>query len=180
MTSLKQFVSELATKVYDEFGTFNSRLPAIADVPKLGKGASRSVYQFEFEGKTIAVKVAINNLRRIENRREWKLYYMLPANVQALMAKPLAISTCGRVIAFEFIPTTLARSDNLLEGMHYQDMREEFNQNLQTQLQTFFVDDPKQIRWVMCDNHANNIGLKENGDMAWIDYAIEWWDSYPY
>lgn len=175
MTSLKQFICEFATTCYDDdkYGRFNARSPSINDITRLGGGCSRSVYQFEFEGKTIAIKFALNQDCKAQNRREWKLYHMLPKNVQDMMAKPLAISTCGRLIAFEFIPETIARSDKY--AGNYLHVLDTFNSELRIQLESFF-DNPKQTRWVMTDNHANNIGVKENGDKVWIDYAIEWWE----
>lgn len=122
----------------------------------------------EFEGREIAVKFVWDNLWIDNNRREFRYYRNMPKPVQDLMAEVLGISTCGRVIAFELVPHTLLSSPRY-RGNTARHGRG-WNQKLKDILKAhgFSWDE---VYNLTSDNHYNNIGVRENGDIVWIDYA---------
>lgn len=101
------------------------------------------------------------------NRKEWDTYRKFPESVKAITAKPICISKCGRVMAIELVATTLSKrkkQDPTLE-------RQEFNARLKKLLTESGLFEVNEIRHLLSDNHVGNIGVRENGELVWIDYA---------
>lgn len=106
------------------------------------------------------------------NRFEWDLYNEMSPSVQAMMAKPLAISSCGRVLAME-----LADKGSLYKAWDrgawtgdFNIAHREFNDLLRETLLAVGVDENR-VSDIMCDNHGNNIGVRANDSLCWIDYG---------
>jgi hypothetical protein len=112
----------------------------------------------------VAYKLARHDHYADHNRTEWNLYHRVSPSMRAMMAKPLAISSCGRVLAMEVIPSTVARSDRSpIEGSR-------FNDRLRKLLKAEGFG-ANEIADLLSDNHNNNIGVRENGELCWLDYA---------
>lgn len=115
-----------------------------------------------------------------DNQREWDLYFKVSPEVQATMAKPLAISSCGKVLAMELIPDTVYSRfyprEELSPGIALQkrtemsNMLKTFDTDLGAALRRSRVPE-KKIRFLLEDNHAANVGVREDGTLVWIDYA---------
>lgn len=165
MTTLKQFLCELADQCYPR-SYFNE--DSLRNATQLGDGCSRIVYRMEFEGREIAVKFANNDDYARNNRREYRNYRDMPQAVRDLMAEVFEISTCGRVIAFELIPYTLYDSPDHEDD--YANHGIKWNENLRKVLEAhgFSGSEVSQLTY---DNHNKNIGVRENGDIVWLDYA---------
>lgn len=155
-------VKELAKDAFDAHGMVKSEY---VDYGKTG--CYRSVYV----ENGIAYKLSREDDAIHTNRQEWETWQTLPESVRKVTAKPLAISNCGRVIAFECIPETVSqwgeRTDNFYT---WRDDLRAFNRNLKRLLEEngFSRDE---IMALLDDNHGNNVGVRENGDLVWIDFA---------
>lgn len=151
-------VRELAATSYDEDGRCKIHSP------------THGCYRTVIVENGVAYKFANWDRYAKHNRTEWNLYYRVSPSMRRMMAKPLAISSCGRVIAMELVPTTVARSDK----HDYRD-GDRFN----TRLRDFLAAEgfsPGDIAALTSDNHNNNIGVREDGELCWIDYA-NWGDD---
>lgn len=118
----------------------------------------------------IAIKFARYDRYASHNRAEWATWHRMSESVQRITAKPLCISNCGRVLAVELVPMTLRQDYNNDNRPNlHMDLRH-FNDNLKTLLEeSGFSSD--EVRELVSDNHAGNVGIRENGDLCWIDYA---------
>ncbi len=108
------------------------------------------------------------------NRTEWKLWSGANAALRAKLAKPLAISACGKVIAFEFLPRTIKSLYNATDDFEVQlDLLlrlGKFNEDLIGLLveNGWTMEDAKRQT---SDNHGGNIAQRDDGSLVWIDYA---------
>jgi hypothetical protein len=131
-----------------------------------GLGMFRSVLLRE----GVAIKFARSD-RYIEmNRGEWGSWMRMPKVLRELSAKPLCISSCGRVMAVELIPETLSQHGDKHGDPYHMRLRD-FNKKLKELLENSGIFTTWEIGALMSDNHANNIGVRENGELCWIDYA---------
>ena len=119
----------------------------------------------------IAIKFAFTEEYAAHNRTEWNAWRKLPESVRRITAKPFCISSCGRVMAVELVPQTLY--DEYKKGYrdNYSCDLDEFNDHLKNLLGDSGLFSQEEIRSLMTDNHANNVGVRDNGDLCWIDYA---------
>ena len=163
--TLKQFLCELATQHYEEKGYLDDDN---IEAKRLGEGADRVVFLMEFEGREIAIKFVFQNTYARTNRFESRQYREMPQPVRDLMAEVFAISTCGRVIAFELLPYTLAGSPDHT-GETYR-IGADWNNNLKNVLSAHGFS-KEEVYNLVADNHLNNLGVRENGDIVWLDYA---------
>lgn len=129
-------------------------------------GASRSV-RIE-DG--IAIKFARYDRYASHNKAEWATWHRMSESVQKITAKPLCISNCGRVLAVEMVPLTLRQDFNNNNRPNYLIDLLHFNDKLKALLEESGFSG-NEIRELLGDNHASNIGVRENGDLCWIDYA---------
>lgn len=150
-------IRDLAAKAYDDYGQLRRNF-----TPKTS-GSFRAVLVED----GVAIKFALTDSEAAHNRAEWDAWRSFPASVQRITAKPFCISACGRVMAVEAVETTLAKDPN---RDYYCTDLDEFNSNLKSLLQDGGFDED-QIQYLLSDNHANNIGVREDGDLCWIDYA---------
>ncbi len=153
--AMSKKIRNLAAKAYDEDGCLRGRY-----APKL-RGSYRAV-KIEDD---FAIKFAWNDSFAAHNRVEWDAWRSFPKSVQAISAKPFCISSCGRVMAVELVATTVDR-----RGGEFWEELSQFNQNLKDLLKASGFED-EQIRSLMVDNHGGNVGVRDNGDLCWIDYA---------
>jgi len=166
---ISKMVRDLALESYGDNGYLHDHVEY--DV----HGAFRAVRVFD----GFAIKFARASYQAVQNRAEWDTYRKFPESVKTVAAKPICISKCGRVMAIEAVTTTLRaahRDDNRGGGQpEWWETEQtelcEFNEKLLALLTRDggFSDD--EIRTLMCDNHGNNIGVRENGELCWIDYA---------
>ncbi len=166
---ISKMVRDLALESYRHDGYLHD------DVEYDKHGAFRAVRVHD----GFAIKFARNSNHAVQNRAEWKTYFKLPESVRAITAKPLCISACGRVMAIEAVTTTLRaahRDDNRggrpAEWWETEDVELcEFNKKLIALLTKDGGFSDNEIESLVCDNHGNNIGVRENGELCWIDYA---------
>lgn len=157
---LTKRINEIAKAAYDARGDVNDGY----DAHEIAHGAFRVV----FIENGVAIKLARNTDYGYMNRREWDNYRKFSAGVKAITAKPICISACGCVMAIELVPMTLWNSRN--HRIAERDCNE-FNQKLKNMLKMSGVFTAREIDQLVRDNHENNIGVRENGDLIWIDYA---------
>lgn len=160
--SLQQFLCELSNLAYDDAeASFNSA--KICDMfSALGNGCTRWVFEITYEDKAYAVKFAFHSNRH--NRRERRAWRTASEEVRAMMAEVYSISTCGRVLAMELVPDTLSTADRWNECR-------DWNQDLRNALEASGFT-PNEVSCKIVDNHPDNIGVRENGEVVWIDYAV--------
>ncbi len=129
-------------------------------------GAFRSV-RIE-EG--IALKFARRDRYASHNKAEWDVWHKMSKSAQKVTAKPLCISNCGRILAMEAVPLTLRQDYNNENRPSFAIDLRHFNDILRTLLEEsgFSSDETREL---IGDNHASNVGVRENGDLCWIDYA---------
>lgn len=160
-SKLTKLVRNLATDAYDHHGYLKNGYD-----DNTGKGSFRSCIFRE--------KVAIKLSRREDgvnmNRREWDLFASFPNNIKSLTAKPLAISSYGRVMAIEMISGGTLSDWEKETGCRSTKKLKEFNEKLKELLQINGLDDD-QIHALIFDNHANNVAVRDNGELCWIDFA---------
>ncbi len=164
--NLTKLVAALASECYYENGDL--RRDTLGTT--LGSGLFRTV----IERLGFALKFAHNSSDVEYNQSEWKLYYSTSDDVRNVMAKPVAISGCGRVLAMELVDTTVSKSTSgadvdFDEYLAAEKRVDKFNARLVNMLEETGMT--RFDACVLCsDNHTNNIGIK-NGRLLWIDYA---------
>lgn len=146
-------VRELAATSYDEYGRCKLQSETFG------------CYRRVIVENGVAYKLANDKEYAGHNRTEWNLYYRLSPSARNLMAKPLAISSCGLVMAIELIPTTVARSPH-----HTYRDGDIFNRHLRDILSAEGLA-PAYVQELIADNHNNNIGVRASGELCWIDWA---------
>lgn len=131
------------------------------------RGCSRTVLIDREHG--VAYKLMMGGLRSTanDNWREWRLWRKLPPEARLITAEALAISKCGKVLAMELMGETLNKSCDDPDEMDR--IRKEFNAYLKLCLAERFTE--AQIEDMMEDNHSANMAYREDGSLAWIDYA---------
>jgi hypothetical protein len=169
ISKITKMVRNLASEAYEElFDTRPGFMTMRADYEDgHGLGCFRSVILRE----GVAIKLVRSDRYIDMNRAEWDMWLKLPPSLRVITAKPLCISNCGRVMAVELVPQTLAQDYYANNRDHYETDLREFNSDLRVLLQDSGLFDETQIRHLMMDNHANNVGVRENGELCWIDYA---------
>lgn len=130
-------------------------------------GCSRTVLLDKEHG--VAYKLAMGSLSSTaeDNWKEWRLWRKLPLEARLITAEALTISKCGKVLAMELVGKTLNKSCDDLDEMDR--IREEFNAYLKLCLLESFTEE--QVEDMMEDNHSGNMAYREDGSLAWIDYA---------
>jgi len=118
----------------------------------IGGGISREVYRRP-NGRTV-FKIGDVNC----NRTEWNLYKCAPAALRDLLAKPLRISRCGRVLEMEFMPVTLDK----VRGDKSWELKDEFRSHVRRQ---------KYYSLLGSDIHTGNVGVNRRGVMKMVDYG---------
>jgi len=159
---LTKRINEIAQAAYDAHGWMNNGY----DEHESASGLFRIV----FIENGVAIKLARYGYYASHNRAEWDTYRKLPASVQAITAKPICISACGRVMAIELVATTLGKRAEKTGEASYAD-RNKFNALLKKLLLESGLFPLCEINILLADNHHNNIGVRDNGDLVWIDYA---------
>ena len=135
---------------------------------EIGSGHSRVVILQEFNGIQIAIKFVFN--KRIDgNLKEWRAWHVMPESVRKMTAQPYAISQCGRVIAFEYIPQTAREFFSDSPPMNQRIT--EFNKELKRGLFQKMACDEDKIDHLLRDNKPDNIGVRPDGSLVWIDFA---------
>lgn len=167
IAKLTKMVRDLATTAYHDNGQLMSK---VSDT-HAAAGMYRSV-QIEDE---MVVKFARNTCHAGHNKAEWAVYHRMSKDLREVTAKPLCISSCGKVMAMELIPETLRqRANDGRIGICTE--LEDFNSNLKDLLEASGFSH-SEISDLTSDNHPSNVGVRENGDLCWIDYA-SWGDKY--
>lgn len=154
-------IRDLAHEFYDSNDRWGDLLTG-----KFGPDRSSGSYRMVIVEDGIAIKFALNNAYAAHNRAEWDLWRSFPKSVQEITTKPFCISKCGRVMAMELVSTTVAKSDD-----HVEADGDKFNDRLKLLLKESGMFSAYEIRGLTTDNHNNNIGVRENGDLCWIDFA---------
>lgn len=157
---LTKRINEIAKAAYDNYGYINNGY----DKYQTASGCFRIV----FIENGVAIKLARSSDYAMMNRREWDTYRKFPANVQTITAKPICISACSRVMAIELVATTLGKRKTAHDPAPE---RAEFNARLKKLLLESGLFPMREINGLLSDNHLNNIGVRENGELVWIDYA---------
>ncbi len=135
--------------------------------PTLGIGYENTgVYRAVAIQNNIAYKI-LKDLNYPHNRWEWDLYQKVSDAVRAMMAKPLHISTCGRVMAMEGMVKILREDAN--GALFSYPPLVAFNTKLKLQLEKCYGRD--KVSRLISDNHAGNVGIGFDGVVKWIDYA---------
>lgn len=162
IAKLTKIVRDLARTAYNEQGSLCYRF----ENSESAHGSFRSV----LIENGVAIKLARYDRYASHNKAEWETWHRMSESVQRITAKPLCISNCGRVLAMEAVPLTLRQDYNNENRPSYQIDLRHFNDTLKTLLEeSGFSSD--EVRELIGDNHASNIGIRENGDLCWIDYA---------
>lgn len=161
--SLQQFLCELSDIAYRDGVLLQKKL--IAMFPRLGGGASRCVFEITYEDETYAIKFVYRESYSPDNRYEARAWRIASKGTRTLMAEVYGTSTCGRVLAMEKVPQTLRQAGSPF------DVYRKWTRDLRNALQKDGWNDVETADR-MVDNHFNNIGVRENGDIVWIDYAI--------
>lgn len=161
--SLKQFLCELSDVAYHDGVLQRETIRAM--FPLLGAGASRCVFEITYEDKTYAVKFVHNECYSRDNRREARAWRVASKDTRTLMAEVYGTSTCGRVLAMELVPQTLRQAGSPF-GVY-----DKWTIALRNALEKDGWD-YNETGERMIDNHFSNIGVRENGDVVWIDYAV--------
>lgn len=156
---LTKRINEIAKVAYDKHGYINHGY----DEHQTASGCFRVV----FIENGVAIKLVRQGSYANYNRAEWDTYRKLPASVKAITAKPICISACSRVMAIELVATTLGKRKTVDPTRE----RAEFNARLKKLLLESGLFPIREINELLSDNHANNIGVRENGELVWIDYA---------
>jgi hypothetical protein len=134
---------------------------------KIGSGASRVVILQEFNNIKVAIKFVFNS-HVDDNLKEWRAWQTMSEDVREMTAQPYAISQCSRVIAFEYIPQT-ARE---FLGDPTMDQRViDFNNQLRQRLLQKMGCDLDKVNHLLRDNKPDNIGVRPDGSLVWIDFA---------
>ena len=122
----------------------------------------------EFSGIRVAIKFMYNS-HTDDNLKEWRAWQIMPEDVRKMTAQPYAISRCGRVIAFEYIPQTAREffGDNPPMDQRIT----EFNKELRRGLFQKMGCDSGKIDQLLSDNRPDNIGVRSDGSLVWIDFA---------
>ncbi len=113
----------------------------------------------------VAYKLALSDYNVRINRKEYMSYWTFPASVRALCTQPYYISKCNKVIAYELMSETFYRSKGFSS-----DKLDEFNDKLRDLLMASGMD-KNDARYAVADNHGNNVGVRENGELAWLDFC---------
>lgn len=167
-TAAKRFISEVSataeflaetayngTMIKNEYRSFGE------NKHKSTEGCSRAM----ITRNGVAYKLSLSEYNIRTNRKEYMSYWTFPASVRALCTQPYYISKCGKVIAYELVPETFYRSkewDN--------DKLEDFNTKLESLLAASGMSKHDAQR-VVADNHGNNVGVRENGELVWLDFC---------
>jgi len=112
----------------------------------------------------VAYKFGKGKLGVLCNISEWDTYKRVSPSTKAKLAKPLAISECGRVIAFEAVQSTVRKTFNADEVWG---VVEEFEKEMAALEDR---SDPK-LAGLFWDIHASNVGVRANGELCQIDYG---------
>lgn len=113
-------------------------------------GCSRSVFLID----EYAFKVVHSDGYTYNNRAEWDFYATTTDDMRALLAKPLYITECGRVLVMEQLDRANARGtipayDNLCatQKLHYKGV-------------------------ILSDMHDGNFGVNKDGKVLLLDYGF--------
>lgn len=178
LKALNEFLTHDVPDAYDRRGRLLDKY-RIHD-KKIGSGSSRVVIMQEFGGIKIAIKMAYNNHMR-DNLKEWDVWQAMPESVRDITAKPYAISKCNRAIAFEYIPQTVRECfgdpiEKYIDVGKWERSRiryphiVDFNNRLKQLLKEAGYTS-SQIRNLLRDNTPDNIGVRFDGSLVWIDFA---------
>lgn len=117
----------------------------------------------------IAYKMALNTDQIANNRHEYMSFWQFPQSVRDLTTTPYYISKCGRVIAYEYVPTMLWDD----RPRHDAEMTE-FNNKLRELLKAGGMShgDADDITG---DNHGNNVGIRADDSLVWLDFCPPRW-----
>ncbi len=130
-------------------------------------GCSRSVLIDREHGVAYKLEMRGKHSTPGDNWKEWRLWRKLPLEAKLITAEVLTISKCGKVLAMELVGETLNKSCDDMDEMDR--IREEFNAYLKLCLLERFTE--AQIEDMTEDNHSANLAYREDGSLAWIDYA---------
>jgi hypothetical protein len=158
---LTKLVRNLATDAYDYRGYLKSGYD-----DNRGRGSFRACIFRD----GVAIKLTRRESGVDMNRREWELFARLPDSVKSLTAKPLAISLCGRVMAIEMISGGTLSDWEIETGCSPTGRLQKFNKKLEDLLAINGFDDVE-IESLIIDNHENNVAIRDNGELCWIDFA---------
>ena len=159
---LTKRIQEIADAAYDDHGDICNGY----DEHQIAAGCFRVV----FIENGVAIKLARFTRYASYNRKEWDMYRKFPKSVKAITTKPICISKCGRVMAIELVATTLGkRARDTGEGSEPD--RHEFNARLKKLLTESGLFKRDETLNLLSDNHPGNIGVRENGELVWIDFA---------
>jgi len=154
-------IRDLARDAYDQYGFLRKEYK-----DGHGNGSFRSVTLAD----GVAIKFARSGKYTVHNRVEWDAWHKFPKSIQCISAKPFCISTCSRVMAVELIPQTLNDAYSNGDRGYYASDLSAFNESLRELLEDNGFSEGE-VSALMVDNHANNVGVRDNGDLCWIDYA---------
>lgn len=156
-------VQKLAAESYetDDIGRIRVKRSIIRDNPY-------GCYRVVIVEDNVAYKLIRNPDEVAVNRFEWRFWYSLPAGLRRLTAKPLAISNCGKVVAFEYVPEILASAGYKWE--EEKRIQSSFNSKLCALLRDNGFSD-HEIELLTLDNHCGNIGVRPNGELVWLDFC---------
>lgn len=161
--TLQQFLCELSDIAYENSESSLDIEKVCGLFSELGEGCTRWVFEITYEDKAYAIKFSIYRHNH-HNRRESRAWKTASKEVRAMMAEVYNLSTCGRVLAMELVPETLEDSGRRNEC---NDWNRELLDALEASGFTFGEASSK-----IADNHSGNIGVRANGEVVWIDYAV--------
>lgn len=148
---MKTQTNQLAELVHDDDD--NGEYGPPCHLNQLGEGVSRTVYMSRC--KKYVYKIGDPDC----NRTEWNLYYSLPAKARKILAKPLQISSCGRVMQMEYVD--FIAEDWIESESDFREIEVLLNKKL-TSLA---------LNNILIDIHRGNYGIKRSGIIKIIDYG---------
>jgi len=117
----------------------------------------------------VAYKMALNTRQIAINRTEYMTFWKFPASVRALTTTPYYISKCGRVIAYELVPSTVWDSDT-----RNTNDAQKFNDTLAKLLKESGME-RNAICELLQDNHECNLGVRADDSLVWLDFCPPRW-----
>jgi hypothetical protein len=133
--------------------------------PSSTAGSYRSVYM---SGSVVFKAVTRPSCQ--DNQREWKFYSESSDELKAMCVKPLYISENGRVIVMQRVVSTLLDDSKwYCDSNDRDDALETFNTIIGDMVRD---EHDEHAAWqALNDNHGDNVGVTETGELLWIDYA---------